>query len=390
MRTYSWQGILQSGEQRRGLIRASNTTLAKKELQKQGILARKISRHFTLSRITSNQIGLFIRQLATLIHAGIPLNQALNTTLTTATQDAIKPLIQHIKSNIESGLMLNQAFSHYPRWFNPLFCSMIRAGELSGTLDTMLLILAKDQENSLRIKKAIRKALHYPFVVVLIAGIVTSGLLVYVIPQFANLFTNFHAKLPGLTQMIIKLSYLFKQWWLCGIGIGSTTLVVGFYGYKHYPAIADIIQRIVVNIPIIGNLLKKMALARFIRTISITFAAGLPLTEALNTISGIGPYSAAARIIQNEMAHGYLMHQAMQKTNVFPDMAIQLISIGEESGTLETMFTKIADIYEQDIEIALNTFTNLLEPLIMTILGLAVGGLVIAMYLPILQLGSIL
>jgi len=396
---YQWKGIFQSGEITCGIIDANNITLAKAELRKQGIITRKIAkkRQSLFIRyawnIKPSDISLFTRQLATLINAGVPLSHSLEILGAGVSNPRMKALIQVIRTDVETGLMFAQALSKHPVFFNSLFCSMIHAGEESGSLDIMLLKVAEYKENIASIKKKINQTMAYPIAVTLIAILVTGGLLTYVIPQFDSLFKSFNAELPTLTRYVINLSVFFKTWWKIIISMIAALVYGGIYVHKHSPTFSKMNHRLILKLPIVGNIVQKASIARFTRTLSVTFAAGLPLTEALKSVAGVtgsGLYAQAANKVREEISQGQSMHSAIQNTYLFPDMVIQLISIGEESGTLEQMLRKIADFYEEDVDTAIDTLSGLLEPVIMTILGLLIGGLVVAMYLPILKLGSII
>ena len=395
---YYWKGIIQSGETISGVIEAISINLAKAELRKQGIITRKIrlKRHSLLTNYTRSikpaDINLFTRQLATLHHAGVPLENALQILKKGTSNPFMNKLIQSIQTDVKTGLMLTQALSKYPAYFNSLFCNMIHAGEQSGSLDMVLLKMADYKENMTDIRKKINKAMAYPFAVIVIAMLVTAGLLTCVIPQFDALFKSFDAELPLLTRYIIHLSFFFKSWWSVMMFMFTVLVYGGFYAYKHRPAVSKITHQFLLRIPIMGTIIQKSAISRFTRTLSITVAAGLPLTEALTSVTGVTGnllYAQATFKIKADISQGQSLTDAINNTQLFPDMVIQLISIGEESGTLEHMLRKIAEIYEKDVDTAIHTFSDLLEPVIMTILGLLIGGLVVAMYLPILKLGSI-
>ena len=403
IRCYRWEGITQSGEQSRGIIDAENIALAKTMLRKKGIITRKIVKKrpslLTIyhgyqysQRIKSSDITLLIRQMATLTQAGIPLLSSIDILAKGNAHQRIKTLIESIKKDLNTGLMLSQALSKHPTLFNALCCSMIDVGEQSGSLDLRLDNVATHKEKMASIKKKVNKALAYPLAVTLIAIVVTCGLLTWVIPQFESLFAGFGAELPALTRYVIKLSGFFKTWWAMIVGLIAAVVYVLVYTHKRSATFSMMTHRISLNIPIMGKIIQKTAIARFTRTLSITFSAGIPLNEALQSVAGATGnrlYAQAAYKLREEISHGQSMQCAMQQTQLFPFMVIQFISIGEESGTLDQMLIKIADFYEEDVNNAVDALSSLLEPLIMTILGLLIGGLVVAMYLPILTLGSV-
>ena len=395
---YYWEGVFQSGEKTKGLINANSIPLAKAALRKQGIITRKIvkKRNPFYSQYTRgikpSDITLFTRQLATLIAAGIPLSQSLDILEHGLSNPRMKTLIQTIRTDVQSGLMLTQALNKHPVFFNPLFCSMINAGEQSGSLDVMLLKVAAYKEKMVSIRKKIRKALLYPMAVTLIAILVTGGLLTFVIPQFDSLFKSFGAELPVLTRYVINLSIFFKAWWPMLSSMITVIIYGSIYALKRSLHFSKMVHRLILKLPIIGSIVQKASIARFTRTLSITFAAGLPLTVALKSVAevtGIYQYTQATYKIREEISQGLSLQKAIQNTNLFPDMVIQFISIGEESGTLEQMLNKIADFYEEDVDTTVDALSSLLEPAIMTILGLLIGILVISRYLPILKLGSV-
>jgi len=396
--TYYWEGILQTGETTHGIIGANSLALAKTELRKQGIMTRKVVKKgnglFSIytQRIKPSDITLLTRQLATLIKAGVSLCHAFKIIVSGVKNVRMKKLIQTIHSDVETGVMLTQALSKHPAFFSPLFRNMVHAGEQSGTLDVMLLTIAAYKEKMARIKKKINKAMAYPLAVCLIAILITGGLLTYVIPQFDLLFKSFGAELPTLTRYVISISGFYQTWWPILMSLFTAVIYGSIYAHKHSPVFSRLTYQLLLNLPIIGDIVQKSSISRFTHTLSITYAAGLPLNEALKSVEEVsepGPYAKAAYKVREGISQGQSIHRAIQNTGLFPDMVIQLISIGEESGALEQMLNKVADIYDEDVDAAVDALSSLLEPVIMTILGLLIGGLVVAMYLPILKLGSI-
>jgi len=395
---YQWTGVIASGQKVGGIIEAQNVALAKIELRKQGIILRNIvKRRQPLSNlynrgIKQDDITLFTRQLATLARAGVSLMCSFELMKNGSNNDPMKTLINTLRKDVGSGLMLAQALRKHTSLFNPIFCSMVDAGEQSGSLDVMLDKLATQQEKSAAIKKKVKKALAYPLVVMLIAILITSGFLIFVIPQFESLFVGFGADLPFATRLVINLSNFFKTWWLLIFSLIGILIYVFIFANKHYPGFTKLNHQFVLKIPLIGSILKNASISRFARTLAITFAAGQPLTDALNAVAaacGNNLFSEATYSIKKEISNGQSLQRAIQHTQLFPDLVIQLIGIGEESGTLEQMLEKIADFFEKDVDNAVDILSGLLEPVIMTILGLLVGGLVVAMYLPILKLGTV-
>lgn len=397
--TFAYAGISKAGKRISGEINASSIALAKANLRNQGVLIKKIRKKSTplLSksgkRISQQEITVFSRQLATMLTSGIPLVQALDIVARGVDNSRLQKLIISIKTDIETGTPLAEAFKKKPKYFNDLFCNLVEAGEQSGSLDIMLDKVATYKEKIESIKGKIKKALFYPTAVLVVAMLVTAGLLIFVIPQFESLFSGFGADLPALTRFVIKLSETVQQyWWLMfGIIIGAVWALV--VAKRKSPQVANTIDRLSLQIPVIGKILKNAAIARFARTLSITFAAGLPLVDALKSVAGatgnILFYNAVNDMREN-IASGQQMHVAMRaNAKLFPMMIIQMVGIGEESGSLESMLSKTADFYEEDVDNAVDALSSLLEPLIMAILGILIGGLVIAMYLPIFKLGSV-
>ena len=389
---YHWTGQHTNGEMANGVIFAHHIADVKSLLRKQGIIVQRIKkkRAWCLRRyarsITSADITLLTRQLATLMKAGVPLSQSFEIIAAGVTTPRLSTLIHSIRLDIDNGILLTHALSKHPQCFNSLVCSLVNAGEQSGMLDTMLLHVAEYKENIARIKKKIHKSMAYPIVVAIMAIFITGGLFTYVIPQFDALFKQFGAELPWLTRVVIQVSEYMQHrgWIIILIPILMTLALLYCRDYK---------QRILLHLPMIGDLLQKTAIARFARTLSMTFAAGLPLTEALSCVAGatgIQLYARATYQIREAIIQGHTLLSAIKNTQLFPDMVLQLISIGEESGTLDSMLRKIAEFYDDDVNTRMETFSSLLEPVIMTLLGVLIGCVVIAMYLPILTLGTVL
>ncbi|WP_133130466.1 type II secretion system F family protein [Legionella yabuuchiae] len=396
--SFNWEGVNQSGEKINGTIDAQSIAIAKVELRKQGVITRKIVKKRaplfgkSSKKIKAADITIFSRQMATMIEAGIPLVQAFDIVARGQANPRMKKLIEDIKTDVESGTTLAEAFKKYPQHFNDLFCNLVDAGEQSGALDTMLDKVATYKEKIETIKKKIKKALTYPMAIMVVAFVVTAGLLIFVVPQFESLFEGFGADLPAVTRGVITMSEFFQAYWYIifgAVGLG----VYGFiYSMKHSETFAHNIDRFLLKFPIIGPIIEKASIARFARTLSITFAAGLPLVDALKSVSGAtGNYlfAKATENIREEVSSGQQLQVAMENTKMFPNMVVQMVAIGEESGALEQMLKKVADFYEEEVDNAVDSLSSLLEPLIMAILGVLVGGLVVAMYLPIFKLGTV-
>jgi type IV pilus assembly protein PilC len=395
---YEWAGLNRTGQKTRGVIEARSLAIAKAELRQQGILTKNIhkKRKKWLDRanrkIKPQDITFFSRQMATMIQAGIPLIQSFDIVSKGLSNQNVKNLVEKIKKEVETGTVLAHALRKYPQYFNTLFCSLIDAGEKSGSLDIMLDKVATYKEKIEAIKKKIKKALIYPTAVLVVALLVTIGLLMFVVPQFESLFSSFGANLPALTQMVIYLSNYLKSYWYIIFGTLGVAVYLFRHFLKHSPTFAQTIDRYLLKMPVIGSIMINAAIARFSRTLAITFAAGLPLVEALTSVAGATGnilYIKATDKIREDISSGQTLQLSIEKTNLFPSMVVQMIAIGEESGTLEKMLGKIADFYEEAVDYDVDALSSLLEPIIMSILGILVGGLVVAMYLPIFKLGSV-
>jgi len=395
---FRYEGINKDGEKLQGEIEARSLAIAKAELYKQGIITKKILKKRKPffdkknKKITTADIAIFTRQLAAMINASIPLVQSFDIVAKGQSNKRMQELLMAIKKDIESGTPLSEAFKKYPAYFNDLFCNLVDAGEKSGSLDIMLDKLASYREKIESIKKKIKKALTYPIAVLIIAFLVTAGLMIFVVPQFESLFKGFGADLPALTRMVVDLSDFFQKYWYLIFGsIGGA--IYGFiYARQHSKPFAENVDRQLLRFPIIGPIMQKAAIARFARTLSITFAAGLPLVEALKSVAGATGnilYAKATDTIREDVSTGTTMNQSMERTKLFPSMVVQMVAIGEESGQLEQMLSKVADFFEEEVDTAVDSLSTLIEPIIMSILGILVGGLVVAMYLPIFKLGSV-
>jgi len=395
---YQWKGVNRSGQTTNGVIEARSLAVAKTDLRNQGITIKKISKKQKPffdrknKKIKPADITIFSRQMATMIAAGIPLIQSFDIVGNGQANKRMKELIETVKKEVESGSTLADSLGKHPAFFNELFCNLVDAGEKSGSLDTMLDKVATYKEKVETIKKKIKKALTYPMAVLAIAFLVSAGLLMFVVPQFESLFKGFGADLPAVTRYVINLSRWFESYWyLIFSAVGGA--IYGFiYARDHSDKFAHTVDRLLLKFPVIGTILEQAAIARFTRTLSITFAAGLPLIEALEAVAGATGnilYADATKQIKEDVSSGQQLHLAMDNTKLFPSMVIQMVAIGEESGKLEQMLGKVADFYEEGVDNAVDSLSSLLEPIIMAILGVLVGGLVIAMYLPIFKLGSV-
>jgi type IV pilus assembly protein PilC len=391
---YQWSGIDLQGNKIHGSCETFNRKAAKDSLQQQGIAylkLRKIRNYFLKKKISFSDTVVFYRQLATLITAGIPLTRALAILLKNHTHPVLGPLIQSLKTEIENGNSLSTAMLKHPRVFENMICHLIQIGEFSGTLHNMLLRIAAHNEKTFHLKNKIRQALFYPLIITVVAIVVALTLLLFVVPQFAELFQSFQSQLPYFTRVVVHVSdFLCRHY-----GVMIVTIIfiaLFFHSYKKSPLLKQMTDNLLLKSPA-RNLIKKFILARFTRTLATTFAAGTPVNDALRMLMEMQTntiFKMAIRQLQTAINSGQQLHKAMQNTGVFPNLMIQMVQVGEESGTLEQMLEKIAAFYEGEIDYWVTNFSLLLEPLIIIILGVLIGGLVIALYLPIFKLGTIL
>jgi type IV pilus assembly protein PilC len=391
---FTWEGKDKSGKTVQGELRASGESVVKASLRRQGILVTKVRKKKIRSgkRVTEKDIALFTRQLATMMKAGVPLLQAFDIIAKGHANPSMSKLLLDLRADIETGTSMNQAFRKYPLYFDPLFCNLVAAGEQAGILEDLLDRLATYKEKTLAIKGKIKSALFYPISIVAVAFIVTAIIMIWVVPAFKEVFSNFGADLPALTTMVIDLSDFFVAYGgYIAVGLVGTMYFL-FQSYRRSAAFQRKLDQLVLRIPVIGDVLRKATIARWTRTLSTMFAAGVPLVESLDSVggaSGNAVYVEATKRIQSDVNMGTSLTVAMQGANVFPNMAIQMVAIGEESGQLDSMLTKVADFYEREVDDAVASLSSLMEPFIMVILGTLIGGLVVAMYLPIFKLGSV-
>jgi type IV pilus assembly protein PilC len=393
---FQWEGMDKKGQRLKGRSVAVSEQALKVDLRRQGVVATKIKKQSQAFRsggkVKAEDIAVFSRQLATMLAAGIPLVQAFEIVGAGHEKPAMQKLILDIKSDIEGGTSLHEALARHPLYFDDLFVNLVEAGEQAGALEGLLDKIATYKEKAEAIKKKVKKALFYPAAVLVVAVIVTIILLLFVIPQFEDLFKGFGADLPAFTQMVINLSRFIQHDGLyLAVVIGGAVWAF-FYFYKRSRPMRTFLDRMALKFPIIGPILNKAAVARFARTLSTMFAAGVPLVEALESVAGACGnivYEDAVMKMRDEVATGQRLQRAMENTGKFPNMVVQMIAVGEESGALDSMAGKVAKFYEDDVDAAVDSMSSLLEPLIMAILGVLVGSLVIAMYLPIFKLGSV-
>ncbi|MNF39489.1 Type II secretion system protein F [compost metagenome] len=394
---YAWEGTDRKGAKVRGELSGHNPALIKIHLRRQGITPGKVKKKTaallrTGKAIKAADIALFTRQMATMMKAGVPLLQAFDIIADGFDNPNMRTLVQSLKQDVAGGSSLTTALRNQPRHFDELYSDLIDAGEQAGALDTLLDRVASYKEKTERLKVRIKKAMTYPLIVLLVATLVSGILLVQVVPQFRSLFEGFGADLPLFTQWVIALSQFMQHTWWMLLG-GSVALVLALrHGYRHKPSVHAAMDRALLKLPIVGTLLGKSAVARYARTLSTTFAAGVPLIEALVSVAGATgnvQFKAAVQGISQEVASGTQLSAAMRGSGLFPNLAVQMTAIGEESGALDDMLDKVANHYENEVDTMIDNLTSLMEPLIMVVLGTLVGGLVIAMYLPLFKLGEV-
>jgi type IV pilus assembly protein PilC len=393
--TYLWEGTDKKGKRVKGEMRAAGEAFVSATIRRQGIsniTVKKQSGFKRSKKITEKDVTLFTRQLATMLKAGIPLLQVFDIVGKGNNNPSVTKLLADIKSDVETGSSLSQAFRKYPLYFDSLFCNLIGAGEQAGILDSLLDRLASYKEKIMAIKSKIKSALIYPISIIVVAFVITAVIMIFVVPAFKELFSSFGADLPAPTLLVMAISDAFvTYWWLIFSTIGGG-LWFFFYTWKRSVNMQNTMDRLLLKLPIFGELIKKATIARFSRTLSTMFAAGVPLVEALESVAGASGnrvYYLATQNIQKEISTGTSLTTAMDNTNVFPNMVIQMVAIGEESGALDDMLAKVADFYEAEVDDAVAAISSLMEPVIMVVLGTLIGGLVIAMYLPIFKMGEV-
>jgi len=398
MQTFTWVGIDKRGIKIRGEQVSKNASLVKAALRQQGINPQVVKPKAkplfgkTGKSIKGRDIAVFARQLATMMAAGVPMVQGFDIVAGGQSNPRMKDMLTNIKVDIEGGASLNEALGKYPVQFDELFVNLVKAGESAGVLDTVLDTIATYKENIENIKGKIKKAMFYPAAVLAVAVIVSSILLIFVIPQFETVFQSMGADLPAFTQMLIDASrFMTSYWWLMLLIVGGT-----FFGiitmYKRSEKFAHFVGRMMLKIPVVGEILRQSAIARFARTLGVTFKAGVPLVEALDSVgnaTGSVVYNDAVKRIREDVSVGHQLQLAMKQTNLFPNMVTQMVAIGEEAGALDAMLFKIAEFYETEVSNAVDALSSLLEPMIMVFIGVIVGGMVVGMYLPIFKLGMV-
>lgn len=395
--TYIWEGKDKRGQKSRGELHGSSQALVKAQLRKQGIVPEKVKKKpkplFGGSKkITPFDIAMLTRQLATMMKAGVPLVQSFDIVADGLDNKGLQELVMSVRNDIASGTNFAAALRKHPRHFDDLYCNLVDSGEKAGALEQMLDRIATYLEKTELLKKKVKKAMTYPIAVIIVAIIVTAILLVKVVPQFESLFQGFGAELPVFTQFVVKLSEWMQSWWFAVLlGIVGTVFLFR-EAKRRSPKFSDFVDKYVLKLPVVGEILDKSAVAKFGRVLSTTFAAGVPLVDALDSVAGAtgnAVYRDAVDRIKNDVSSGTQLQASMRQQDIFPVMAVQLTAIGEESGNLDEMLEKVAVHYEAVVDDMVDNLTALMEPMIMAVLGVLVGGLIIAMYLPIFQMGQV-
>ena len=398
LQPFLWTGVDKRGTKMKGETLAKNASLLKAELRKQGITPNMVKVKAKPlfgsagSAITAKEIAVFARQIATMMQSGVPLVQAFEIISGGQKNPRMKTMLDDIKASLEGGSTLAESLGRHPLQFDMLFQNLVRAGEGAGVLDTVLATIADYKENTEALKSKVKKALFYPAIVIAVAILVSSILLIFVIPQFEAVFKNFGADLPAFTQMIVNASkFMTSYWWLMLlILVGS--LVAFIQAKKRSKSFGYFLDRMVLKIPVIGEIMRNSAIARFSRTLAVTFKAGVPLVEALETVAGATGnivYEKAVHRVRDDVSVGYQLNTAMRQVDVFPHMVIQMTAIGEEAGALDTMLLKVAEFYEAEVNNAVDALSSMIEPMVMVFIGVVVGGMVIGMYLPIFKLAAV-
>jgi type IV pilus assembly protein PilC len=392
---FLWEGTDKKGKKLKGEMKASGESFVSATLRRQGITVIKIKKQSSFSsgaKVTAKDVTLFTRQLATMMKAGVPLLQSFDIVGKGHSNPAVSKLLNDIKADVETGSSLSAAFRKYPLYFDTLYCNLVNAGEQAGILDSLLDRLATYMEKTQAIISKIKSALFYPVSIIVVAFVITAVIMIFVIPAFKELFSSFGADLPAPTLIVMAISDFFVKFWWAIFGSIGGGLWFFFYTWKRSAKMQAVMDRMMLKLPIFGHLVMISTVARFARTLSTMFAAGVPLVDSLDSVAGAcgnRVYYDATKRIQSEVSTGTSLTVAMQNVEVFPNMVLQMVAIGEESGALDSMLSKVADFYEQEVDDAVEALSSLMEPIIMVVLGTLIGGLVIAMYLPIFKMGQV-
>lgn len=393
---FEWEGKDAKGQRVKGQTQGPNADWVKAQLRRKGTTPLRVRKKKQSSRsrgkkVEAGDIAVFSRQLSTMLSSGVPLVQAMDIIAQGAEKLQMRELVSALKTDIESGTNLSGALAKHPKYFDDLYCNLVAAGEQSGTLETLLDKIATYKEKTEALKAKIKKATYYPIAILLVAFIVTAILLIFVIPQFENLFSSMGGDLPAFTRMVVNLSDFVRAYWYVILGIIGA-LAFGFVqGRQKSKAFADAVDRLVLRLPIFGQIANKSEVARFARTLSTMSAAGVPLVEAMDSVSrtaGNVVYKNAIEQIRDDTTTGTQLNTSMEMQQIFPSMVVQMTAIGEESGSLDSMLAKVADFYEEEVDNLVSGLTSLMEPIIISVLGILIGGLVVAMYLPVFQMGD--
>ncbi|WP_414493147.1 type II secretion system F family protein [Stenotrophomonas maltophilia] len=398
LQPFVWEGTDKRGVKMKGEQLAKNANLLRAELRRQGINPGQVKPKSKPlfgaagSPVKPKDIAFFSRQMATMMKSGVPIVSALDIIASGHKNPRMKKLVDTIRTDIEGGSSMYEAVSKHPVQFDELYRNLVRAGEGAGVLETVLDTVATYKENIEALKGKIKKALFYPIMVVVVAMLVSGIMLVFVVPQFEDVFKSFGAELPAFTQMVVNLSRFMVSWWWLMLLVAIGTAVALVMSYKRSPKMQHAMDRLVLKVPVIGQIMHNSAIARFSRTTAVTFKAGVPLVEALGIVAGATGntvYEEAVLRMRDDVSVGYPVNMSMKQTNLFPHMVIQMTGIGEEAGALDAMLFKVAEYYEQEVNNSVDALSSLLEPMIMVFIGTIVGGMVIAMYLPIFKLGAV-
>ncbi|NOT65248.1 MAG: type II secretion system F family protein [Methylotenera sp.] len=393
--TYSWEGKDKKGKLIKGEMKATGDSFVNATLRRQGITVTKVKKQSSFKSkgsVSEKDVTLFTRQLATMMKAGVPLLQSFDIVGKGHSNPAVAKLLLDIKSDIETGSSMSAAFRKYPLHFDALFCNLVGAGEQAGILDTLLDRLATYKEKIQAIKGKIKSALIYPISILVVAFVITAVIMIFVIPAFEDLFSSFGADLPTPTLIVMAISKIFVEWWWAIFGSIGLAVWFFFYTWKRSLSMQATMDKLMLKAPIFGEIIRKATIARWARTLATMFSAGVPLVEALDSVAGAcgnRVYYDATKKVQSEISTGTSLTVAMQNTNVFPNMVMQMTAIGEESGALDSMLSKVADFFEAEVDDAVDAMASLMEPIIMVVLGTLIGGLVVAMYLPIFKMGAV-
>ena len=392
---FVWEGVDKTGKKVKGEMLAGGEAMVRQILRRQGITVQKVRKQSAFARtrsITEKDVTLFTRQLATMLKAGVPLLQAFDIAARSHSNPSLQRLLGEIKGDVEAGTSMSQAFRKHPKYFDGLYCNLVYAGEQAGILDGVLDRIATYKEKMLALKGKIKSALFYPVIVIVIAFLITAGIMLFVIPAFKDLYGQSGADLPALTLLVLHVSDVFTEWWYLIFG-GIIALIVGvMQALRRSPKFRALVDKWSLQAPVFGSLIEKATVARWSRTFSSMFAAGVPMVEALDSVAGAAGnavFAEATQKIRNDVSTGVSLAASLQFAKVFPNMLIQMVAIGEESGSLDTMLTRVADYYEREVDDAVAGLSSLMEPMIMVVLGAIIGTIVIAMYLPIFKMGSV-